>query len=40
MEVLSKGMIERWILPHISNGSRGPAPSVEMVNVIGAVFIG
>lgn len=38
MEVLSKGMIERWILPHVSKGRRGPEPSVEIVNVIRAVF--
>lgn len=38
MEVLSKVMIERWIMPHLSKGARGPALTVEVVNIIRAIF--
>jgi transposase len=38
MEVLSKGMIERWILPHLSKGIRGPQARVDMTEVVGAIF--
>lgn len=38
MEVLSKDMIERLIVPHISKGERGPEPSVDLCAVIQAIF--
>lgn len=37
MEVLSKGMIGRWILPHLSKGVRGPQPSVATVDIVRAI---
>jgi transposase len=38
MEVLSKGMIERWILPHLSKGLRGPQSRVATVDIVRAIF--
>lgn len=38
MEVLSKGMIERWIIPHLSKGKRGPKPRVALVDVVRAIL--
>ncbi len=38
MEVLSKGMIEQWIIPHLSQGGRGPEPGVALVNIVGAIL--
>lgn len=38
MEVLSKGMIEQWITPHLSKGERGPAPSVDLCTIIQVIF--
>jgi transposase len=38
MEVLSKDMIERWIIPHLSKGKRGPKPEVKLVDVVGAIL--
>jgi transposase len=38
MEVLSKDTIERWILPHLSKGKRGPEPQVDLVDVVRAIF--
>ncbi len=38
MEVLSKGMIERWIIPHLSSGARGPKKTVPSVAIIRAIF--
>jgi transposase len=31
-------MIERWLLPHLSKGSRGPEATVDLAEVIGAIF--
>ncbi|MBD0333084.1 MAG: IS5 family transposase [Chitinophagaceae bacterium] len=38
MEVLSKDMIERWVIPHLSKGERGPKPQVELVNIVRAIL--
>ena len=38
MEVLSKGIIEQWILPHLSKGERGPEPEVELANIVQAIL--
>lgn len=38
MEVLSKGMIERWILPHLSKGTRGPEPAVRLADIVRAIL--
>src|ERR1043165_2688024 len=38
MEVLSKDMIERWIIPHLSKGERGPEPQVSLVDVVRAIL--
>jgi transposase len=38
MEVLSKDMIERWIIPHLSKGERGPKPDVPMSAIVGAIL--
>lgn len=38
MEVLSKDMIERWILPHLSQGKRGPEPQVELADIVQAIL--
>lgn len=38
MEVLSKGMIERWILPHLSSGERGPKPGVDRCSIVQLIF--
>jgi len=38
MEVLSKDMIERWIIPHLSKGERGPKPEVQLVDVVRAIL--
>lgn len=38
MEVLSKGIVERWILPHVSKGARGPETTVETADIIRAIF--
>lgn len=38
MEVLSKDMIERWIIPHLSKGNRGPEPGVSLVDIVRAIF--
>lgn len=35
---MSKDMIERWITPHLSQGSRGPEPGVELWQIVGAIF--
>lgn len=34
MEVLSKDMIEEWIIPHLSKGKRGPKPTVELWRIV------
>ena len=38
MEVLSKDIIEKWILPHLSRGERGPKPAVSLGDVVRAIF--
>ena len=38
MEVLSKDKIERWIVPHLSKGSRGPKVGVELWRIVGAIL--
>jgi transposase len=38
MEVLSKDMIEKWIIPHLSKGARGPAPKVRLTNIVRAIL--
>lgn len=38
MEVLDKDMIERWIIPHLSKGARGPEPAVSLVDVVRAIL--
>lgn len=38
MEVLSKDMIERWIVPQLSTGARGPEPGVALVDIVRAIL--
>jgi transposase len=38
MEVLSKDRIERWIIPYLSKGERGPEPEVELVAIVQAIL--
>ena len=38
MEVLSKSMIERWIVPHLSKGATGPEPSVPISEIVSAIL--
>ena len=38
MEVLSKGMIERWIVPHLSVGTRGTKVKVETWRIVAAIL--
>ena len=38
MEVLSKDKIERLIVPHLSKGSRGIQPEVELWRIVAAVL--
>jgi transposase len=38
MEVLSKDIIERWIIPHLSKGKRWPKPEVNLVDVVQAIL--
>lgn len=38
MEVLGKDMIERWIVPHLSVGARGPEPGVALVDIVRAIL--
>lgn len=38
MEVLSKDMIERWIIPHLSKGKRGPEPEVKLVEIVEVIL--
>jgi transposase len=38
MEVLSKDMIEQWIIPHLSKGERGPEPEVELCAIVQAIL--
>jgi transposase len=38
MEVLSKDMIEQWIIPHLSKGERGPQPEVELADIVRAIL--
>ena len=38
MEVLSKDMIEQWIIPHLGKGTRGPEPAVQLVDIVRAIL--
>ena len=38
MEVLSKDMIEKWIIPHLSKGERGPKPGVKIVDIVRSIL--
>ncbi|HUC81936.1 MAG TPA: IS5 family transposase [Flavisolibacter sp.] len=38
MEVLSKDMIERWVIPHLSKGARGPQPTVDLADLVRAIL--
>lgn len=38
MEVLSKDKIERWIIPHLSKGERGPEPKVALATIVQAIL--
>ena len=38
MGILSKDMIETWILPHLTVGSRGFEPTVPIEEIINAIF--
>jgi Transposase and inactivated derivatives len=38
MEVLSKDKIERWIVPHLSKGSRGTKVGVELWRIVAAIL--
>ncbi|MBD0377370.1 MAG: hypothetical protein ICV51_17295, partial [Flavisolibacter sp.] len=38
MDVLSKDMIEQWIIPHVSKGARGPQPAVKLVDRVRAIL--
>ena len=37
MEVLSKDMITRWLLPHLPNRSGGRRSAVDLAEVVGAI---
>jgi transposase len=38
MEVLGKDTIEKWVLPYLSKGKRGPRPEVSLVSIVQAIF--
>ncbi len=38
MEVLSKSIIEKWIVPHLSVGKRGAKPAVSLSDVVAAIL--
>ncbi len=38
MEVLRKDIIRTWILPHLSSGTRGPDPKVELLAVVETIL--
>ena len=38
MEVLCKDIVQRWVIPHLSKGSRGPEKTVETTNIVRAIF--
>ncbi|MDQ3845527.1 MAG: hypothetical protein M3342_16190 [Bacteroidota bacterium] len=38
MDLLSKDMIEQWIIPHLSKGARGPQPAVKLVDRVRAIL--
>lgn len=38
MEVLSKDMIERWIIPYLSKGERGPKPLVPLAAIVQVIL--
>jgi transposase len=38
MGILSKDMIEKWILPHLTVGSRGFETSVPLTEIVACIF--
>jgi transposase len=38
MGVLNKDIIETWIIPHLTVGSRGFEPTVSVEEIINAIF--
>ena len=38
MEVLCKDIIRTWILPHLSAGTRGPDPTVDLLEVVECIL--
>ena len=38
MEVLCKDIIRAWILPHLSTGTRGPDPKVDLLEVVECIL--
>ena len=38
MEVLCKDIIRTWILPHLSTGTRGPDPKVDLLEVVECIL--
>ena len=38
MSVLSKDIIEKWIIPHLKLGSRGPQISVPLTEIVESIF--
>jgi len=38
MEVLSKDMIERWIIPYLSKGERGPKPLIPLATIVQVIL--
>ena len=38
MEVLRKDIIRTWILPHLSVGTRGPEPTVDLLEVVETIL--
>lgn len=38
MEVLRKDIIRTWILPHLSTGTRGPDPQVDLLEVVECIL--
>ena len=38
MEVLRKDIIRAWTLPHLSTGTRGPDPKVDLLEVVECIL--
>ena len=38
MEVLCKDIIRTWIVPHLSTGTRGPEPKVDLLEVVECIL--